>query len=305
MENVSAVKVFSLSGFNETWAIRYFLFSLTLLVYNLILFVNVMLILTIILQKTLHEPMYIFLCNLCINTLYGTAGFYPKFLYDILSGSHVISYDGCFVQIFVIYTSVKCEFATLTVMACDRYVAICKPLMYHSIMTDQMVCKLITFCWIFPYITMSLLVALSRRLTLCGSHIDKLYCENWSTVKLSCEETVVNNVAGFIVIAIFFIFAILTMFSYVKLVSVCTKSRENRMKFMQTCVPHLFALTNFTITLLFDTMYSRYGSRNISDHLRNFLALQFLIIPPLFNPIIYGLKLTEIRKRLLKGHRVK
>ncbi|XP_035241878.1 olfactory receptor 51E1-like [Anguilla anguilla] len=300
MENVSGVKVFSLSGLNETWTIRYFLFSLTFLVYILILFVNVMLTVTIILEKALHEPMYIFLCNLCINAVYGTAGFYPKFLYDVLSGSHMISYDGCFLQIFVIYTSVKCEFVTLTVMAYDRYVAICKPLMYHSIMTGQMMCKLLTFCWIYPYVTMSLNMTLARRLTLCRSHIDKLYCENWSIVKLSCEETVVNNISGFIVIITFAGLAMYTMLSYVKLISVCTKSREDRIKFMQTCVPHLCAVINFTVTLLFDTMYSRYGSRDMSERLRNFLALQFLIIPPLFNPIIYGLKLTEVRKRLLK-----
>ncbi|XP_035241854.1 olfactory receptor 52D1-like [Anguilla rostrata] len=300
MENVSGVKVFHLSVLNETWTSRYFLFSLTLFVYSLILFVNVMLILTITLQNALHEPMYMFLCNLCINGLYGTAGFYPKFLSDLLSGHHVISYEGCFLQAFVIYSSVQCEFSTLTVMSYDRYVAICKPLMYHSIMTGQMVYKLITFCWLFPYFMMSLLIALSRRLTLCGSHIDKLYCENWSIVKLSCEATVVNNVTGFIVILTFLVFAIFTTVSYIKLISVCTKSREDRIKFMQTCVPHLCALTNFTVTLMFDTMYSRYGSRDISERLRNFLALQFLIIPPLFNPIIYGLKLTEVRKRLLK-----
>ncbi|XP_061072400.1 olfactory receptor 51E1-like [Conger conger] len=299
MENVSSVKVLSLAVLNETWTVRYFLCFLTFLVYVLIVFVNVILIVTITLEKALHEPMYIFLCNLCINALYGTAGFYPKFLYDVFSGSHLISYDGCFVQIFVIYSSVKCEFVTLTVMAYDRYVAICKPLMYHSVMTGQMICKLLTLCWIYPYITMSLNMSLARRLTLCRSHIDKLYCENWSIVKLSCEATIVNNISGFIVIITFFGLAFYTVLSYIKLISVCANSRENRKKFMQTCVPHVFAVINFTVTLLFDTMHSRYGSRNISDHLHNFLALQFLIIPPLFNPIIYGLKLTEIRKRLL------
>ncbi|XP_061072401.1 olfactory receptor 4P4-like [Conger conger] len=306
MENLSGVKVFSLSVLNETWQIRYLLFSLTFLLYILILLTNLILIVTITLEKALHEPMYIFLCNLCINALYGTAGFYPRFLYEILSGSHVISYQGCYLQIFVIYSSVMCEFLTLTGMAYDRYVAICKPLMYHSIISSQIICKLIIFCWTFPFFTMSVTIALSIRLTLCGSHIDKLYCENWSIVKLSCEATVVNNIMGFVFIIIYVGFGILTMLSYMKLISVCTKSREHRIKFMQTCVPHLFALINFTVTLVFDTMYSRFGTSYIPKRLRNLLALQFLIIPPLFNPIIYGLKLTEIRKRLLKQcHRVK
>ncbi|XP_036393181.1 olfactory receptor 52E8-like [Megalops cyprinoides] len=299
MENSSNIKVFTLSELNETPTNRLIYFSLTFLVYILILFVNLTLIFTILLEKSLHEPMYLFLCNLCINGLYGTAGFYPKFLSDLLFDSYVISYHACYIQIFVIYSSAKCDFSTLTAMAYDRYVAICKPLLYHSVMTDQMVFKLIAFSWIFPYFTMSLTIALSSRLPLCGSHIDKLYCENWSIVKLSCEATIVNNVSGFIIICIFVGFAFFIILSYIKLIMVCTKSREDRAKFMQTCLPHLFALINFTVTLVFDAMYSRYGSRNIPQGLRNFLALQFLIIPPIFNPIIYGLKLTEVRKRLL------
>ncbi|XP_036393227.1 olfactory receptor 52E8-like [Megalops cyprinoides] len=299
MENSSNIKVFTLSELNETPTNRLIYFSLTFLVYILILFVNLTLIFTILLEKSLHEPMYLFLCNLCINGLYGTAGFYPKFLSDLLFDSYVISYHACYIQIFVIYSSAKCDFSTLMAMAYDRYVAICKPLLYHSVMTDQMVFKLIAFSWIFPYFTMSLIIALSSRLPLCGSHIDKLYCENWSIVKLSCEATMVNNVSGFIIICTFVGFAFFIILSYIKLIMVCTKSREDRVKFMQTCLPHLFALINFTVTLVFDAMYSRYGSRNIPQGLRNFLALQFLIIPPIFNPIMYGLKLTEVRKRLL------
>lgn len=119
--------------------------------------------------------MYIFLCNLCINTLYGTSGFYPKFMYDLLSPFHVISYAGCPTQVFVIYSSALCDFSTLTVMAYDRYVAICKPLEYHSEMTNQKIVKCLIFCWLPPIICMSVVVILASRLTLCGSTIEKLY----------------------------------------------------------------------------------------------------------------------------------
>ncbi|XP_036393549.1 olfactory receptor 52E8-like [Megalops cyprinoides] len=300
MENSSHVKVFTLSGLNGTRGNNYLYFSLTLMVYMLILFVNLTVIFTILLERALHEPMYLFLCNLCMNGLYGAAGFYPKFLSDLLSDVYMISYEGCFIQAFVIYTAVKCDFLTLAAMAYDRYVAICKPLEYHSIMTIQLVIKLIIFSWFFSFFTMSLSVGLASRLPLCGSHIDKFYCENWSIVKLSCESTIYNNINGTIIIFMFFVTVICIICSYIKLIIVCTKSRDDRVKFMQTCLPHVLTLTNFTVTLLFDTMYSRYGSKDVPQAIRNFFALQFIIIPPIFNPLIYGLKLTEVRKRLLR-----
>ncbi|XP_066556146.1 olfactory receptor 4K5-like, partial [Amia ocellicauda] len=210
MENSSVVEVFTLQGLNETKANTFIFFAIALLAYLLIFFFNMTLIITIITEKTLYEPMYIFLCNLCVNGLYGTAGLYPKLLADFLSGSHVISYAGCHLQVFVIYTSVQCEFTILTVMAYDRYVAICKPLQYHSIMTSLTISKFLLVSWLLPFCEHSVSTWLSVQLPLCGSHIDKLYCENWS-------------------------------------------------------IP-----------------------------VRNFLAVEFLLIPPLLNPLIYGLKLKDI-----------
>ncbi|XP_062329478.1 olfactory receptor 6N1-like [Osmerus eperlanus] len=174
---------------------KFVYFPLTLLTYLLIILVNLTLIITIILEKGLHEPMYIFLCNLCINALYGTAGFYPRFLSDLLSDDQVISYGGCVTQGFVIYTSVMCEITLLTAMAYDRYVAICKPLQYHTLLAPVTVGKIIIFAWL----------------------------------------------------------------------------------------------------TLFDVLNGFYGDQNMPLNLRNLMALQFLIIPPVFNPVIYGLNLQKVR----------
>ncbi|XP_036454988.1 olfactory receptor 52D1-like [Colossoma macropomum] len=300
MENVSVVSEFTLSGLDGTMENRYMLFFWTALCYYLILLCNITVILSIASDKGLHEPMYIFLCNLCINSLYGTAGFYPKFMYDILCPFHVISYAGCLIQIFVIYSSVLCDFSTLTVMAYDRYVAICRPLEYHSEMTNQKVIKCILFSWLAPFFCIAVIVLLLSRLTLCGSMIGKLYCETWAVAKLACYSTVVNNVVGQVVISIYFGHALLIFCSYLKLIQTCRKSREGRYRFMQTCTPHLLALFNVTIALLFDVFYSRYGSSSLPQGIRNFLALEFLFIPPILNPLIYGLQLTKIRKRVIK-----
>ncbi|MBN3305695.1 O52E4 protein, partial [Amia calva] len=305
MENSSSIAVITLYGLEETRSHQHVFFAFTLLVYLLIFFFNLTLIIIIIIEKTLHEPMYIFLCNLCVNGLYGTAGLYPKLLSDFLFESHVISYTGCLIQAFVIYTSVLSEFTILTVMAYDRYVAICKPLQYHSIMTSLTISKFLLISWSLPSCESAIGILLNIRLPLCGSQIDKLYCDNWSIVKLSCVDTTINNVYSYIVILIHVSEVLFILYSYIHIIRACAKSSEEMSKFMQTCLPHLITLIGFTFSTVFDVMYSRYGSKNIPQGLRNFLAVEFLLIPPVLNPLIYGLKLSQIRRRVMRVFSIK
>ncbi|XP_015196818.2 olfactory receptor 1496-like [Lepisosteus oculatus] len=300
MENLSDAIIFNLTGLNETRSHKYVFFTFTFLFYLLIIFLNLTLIATVLLEKSLHEPMYIFICNLSINTLYGTAGFYPKLLADFLSDTHVISYTGCLIQAFVIYSSVLCEFSNLTIMAYDRYVAICKPLEYHSIMNILTVGKFVLMLWILTFSETVIPMFLTLRLSLCGSQIDRLYCDNWSMVKLSCVDTTLNNIYGYIVVIVHIIQAFFIVYSYIEIIRECLKSSEGRSKFLQTCLPHLITLINFSVTTVFDVMFARYGSRNTPQALRNIMAVEFLVIPPLLNPLVYGLNLKQIRRRFLR-----
>ncbi|XP_056587713.1 olfactory receptor 52D1-like [Triplophysa dalaica] len=299
MDNISSVK-FTLMEPQNSKSYRHVYFTCFLALYITILFLNIWLSVVIALERALHEPMYIFLCNLCINGIYRAMGFYPKFLHDLILDSYVIPPNMCVIQTFVIYSSVMCEYCTLTVMAYDRHVAICKPLNYHTKMNRFSCFILLAFCWIVPCIMVFIGVSLLRRLALCKYHIDKLYCDNWSMVKLSCESTVINNVYGFVLIIFYFGLFVVILVSYIKLAVACKASLECRRKFWQTCLPHLFSLVNFSVAMLFDLMYSRYGSSDFPEDLRNFLALEIIIVPPLLNPVIYGLKLKEVRKRILK-----
>ncbi|XP_048119958.1 olfactory receptor 6N1-like [Alosa alosa] len=139
MENVSTFKFFILSGLQDSGVYKPLYFLLAFVLYILIIIVNLTLIFIVTVDKSLHEPMYIFICNLCANGLYGTVGFYPKFLLDLQSDIHIISYSWCLLQTYVIYNSALCEMSVLTVMSYDRYVAICRPLQYHSILTPRAV----------------------------------------------------------------------------------------------------------------------------------------------------------------------
>lgn len=299
--------MFVLHGLKDTRTNKHIYFAFGVIVYSMTLFINLILAIAVILDKTLHEPMYIFICNLFFNGILGASAFYPKILADLLSEYHVISYVGCLSQVSIIYFYVFCEYTCLTVMSYDRYISICKPLEYHSIMTLQKGFKLLFFTWLCSLLESSVGVLLTAQLPLCGNVIDKLYCSNWEVVKLSCTDVSVNNVYGYFIIFSHVSQAVFIIVSYICIIRACLRSKRQWPKFMQTCLPHLIALTNFTIALLFDLMYARYGKSQGLQALRNILGIEFLVVPPLLNPIIYGFKLTQIRQGLLKmyWHRCK
>ncbi|XP_068428967.1 olfactory receptor 4B13-like [Clinocottus analis] len=302
MDNVSHVRFFFLSGLNETMNYRVVLFSLTFLCYCFIVLVNVVLIVTIILDKNMHEPMYILLCTFCMNGLYGTTGFYPKILWDLLSSVHVISYSGCLVQALVMYSFACSDLSILAVMSYDRYVAICRPLQYHSIMSKQRVLLLVCFSWLTPFCLSTINILLTSRLKLCSPYIDRLYCMNWVIVKLACfpADTIVNNIVSYITIIIYLFHGLFIVWSYMYVLKTCVNSIENRAKFMQTCMPHLTSLFIFLVTALFGVFNTRFGS-NLPPTIQNVIAIELLIISPFMNPLVYGLKLTLIRNRILGG----
>ncbi|KAF3695022.1 Olfactory receptor 52D1 Odorant receptor HOR5'beta14 Olfactory receptor OR11-43 [Channa argus] len=298
MDNVTVITMLTLSGLNGTANYRVTLFAVTVLCYCVILLVNVTIIATIIGDKSLHEPMYIFLCNLCINGLYGTAGFYPKFLHDLLSSTQVISHAGCLLQGFVLHSSATADFSILALMAYDRYVAICRPLVYHSVMTKQRISLFVFFAWFVPFnlLFMSTITSISR---LCGSTIPKIYCVNWLVNNLACSTSVATIIIPAFNYTFYIGHACFVVWTYIYMIKTCLKSRENMTRFMQTCMPHVFAVAIFTVCLYFDLLYMRFGSRDLSQNVQNFMAMEFLLIPPITNPLIYGFKLTKIRKRIL------
>ncbi|XP_048837773.1 olfactory receptor 1M1-like isoform X2 [Brienomyrus brachyistius] len=296
MENSSSELVFVLHGLNETKTKRQIFFAISLLVYVFTIFVNLTLILIILLEKILHEPMFIFLCNLCLNGICGSTSFYPKLLIDLLSDSHVISYTACIIQIFGISIYLVCEITNLTVMAYDRYVAICKPLEYHSIMTLQRVRMLLQMMWFLSFFEIIVWVMLAVRLPLCGSRIEKLYCFTWDVLKLSCIDTTLNNLYSYCCLFFHTFQFLLLITSYIQITRICIKSQIERSKFMETCLPHLITFGTFAISLLFDVVSAHFGSDASLQALRNSLSIMYLIVPPILNPLIYGLKLKQLRR---------
>lgn len=281
---------------------RYPTFVLCLLLYAFIISANLVIILVISREKTLHEPMYIFILCLSVNSLYGSAGFFFRFLKDIVSDAHLISRSSCFTQIYVIYTYASYELTILGIMAYDRYVAVCQPLHYHNKITPKMVFKLIAFAWIYPAFSVAACVYLSSRLPLCGNKIPKVFCANWPVVKLSCVGTGLNNLVGMLVsTTTVFLPLAFVLYTYIRIFLVCRKSSsEFKGKVIQSCLPHIITFVNYSITVFCDVALSRINLEELNPFLAVILSLEFVVIPPILNPLVYGLKLPEIRKLILR-----
>ncbi|XP_016381767.1 odorant receptor 123-1 [Sinocyclocheilus rhinocerous] len=302
MDNISSFSSFSLIALNGTSRITAFSFALP--GYLVTIVVNAALICIIVLEKVLHQPMYIFLCNLCINGLYGATGFYPPLLYYLLNETNVISLKECAIQSFAIFTYAIGEFTNLCIMAFDRYLAICRPLHYHTVMTTITVWRLLTFIWMFPCCTAILIIVMTLRFPICMNQINKLYCENWVLERLACGvDTAQFAVNGILTCAInalvWFVFL-----SCIKILIACKRSVQSNKKFIATCLPHLVAFLNYVVCFFFDhstsdSLLTRFKVETLSNIAYTFLSVIFLTVPPVVNPVIYGIKLGPIRAKIL------
>ncbi|XP_029283043.1 olfactory receptor 10A3-like [Cottoperca gobio] len=292
---------FQLTLFADYGPLRYLLFSLCLLIYVTTIFANVVIILTVCLQKTLHQPMYVFISCLCVNSLYGSAGFFPRFLMDILSETHLISRPCCFLQMYVIYTYASCELTILGIMAYDRFVAICQPLHYYSKMTFKMVWCLLLLGVLYPVFVIGFFLYLSVRLPLCGNKVHRLFCSNLPVVQLSCVDTTLIYIAGqfatmtTILIPLFFV-----LYTYLRILLVCRRSSsEFRGKALRTCLPHIVTFMTYSLSLCLELSLTRFADK-INPIITVVLSLEYLIVPPLNNPLVYGLNLPQIKKVIFR-----
>ncbi|XP_006627998.2 olfactory receptor 4B13-like [Lepisosteus oculatus] len=302
MENSSHIKSFILAAYGEIGQIRYFYFTITLVLYVGIIVANSLLIAVISVERTLHEPMYFFLCALSANELYGSTVLFPSLLVNILSDFHEVSKFQCIMQIFCLNTYGSIEFSDLAVMSYDRYVSICYPLHYNRIMTLNKACVFLIFIWLFSMVRFAINLTLTVHLPLCGNIIEKVYCDNYSLVKLACTDTNVNNIYG--LVGTFFSIGLpllLIFYSYAKILKICLNSpRQSQIKAFNTCSTHLVSLVNFSIGCLLEIIKNRFNMSHIPNEVRVALSLYFLIFPPLLNPIIYGLRITTIRTTFKK-----
>ncbi|XP_039634848.1 olfactory receptor 4E2-like [Perca fluviatilis] len=297
MINSTQVSYFKLGAFFDTGVFRYLYFMIVMSLYIVIICTNLLLIVVICKNRSLHEPMYLFLCSLFVNELYGSTGLFPFLLVQILSDIHTVYASLCFIQIFSLHVYANVELFTLGVMSYDRYLAICYPLQYNTRMTSNKVAVLIASVWLFCVLHIVVVMSLSVPLQLCGNTIQKVYCDNYPIVKLACFDTTVNNIYGLVfMFTVLFGLIILNLYSYMMILKVCfSGSKQTRQKAVSTCTPHLASLINFSFGCFFEIVQSRFDMSSVPMMLRIILSLYFLTCQPIFNPLIYGLQMTKIR----------
>lgn len=308
-----------LHGHVEIHRYRYLYFLVMLTAYGLIICCNLSIVWLIVVHKNLHEPMYIFIAALSINSFLFSTNIYPKLLIDFLSDKQVISYENCLLQSFVFYCLGCSEFLLLAIMAYDRYVSICTPLHYPFIMRKTTVAILLVLAWFLPacHVAVPVIQNLNRKLCMftlnaifCNNSLNSLFCDS-STNTLEgnscnnvansfyCARTRLSSVYGVVVLfnlGLFPMFFIL--FTYMKILKISYEScGEARKKAAQTCLPHLLILISYAIFLTYDVVIVRVKSD--SPEVVHFaVTLQIITYHPLSNPIIYGLKMKEITKHL-------
>ncbi|XP_035241133.1 olfactory receptor 52E4-like [Anguilla anguilla] len=277
----------------------YAAFLFATLSYLVILFCNLFLMATIIVNKSLHQPMYFLLFNLPINDLIGSSALFLQLIKEILLDSRYIEASNCIAQAFFIHVYGVGSVLILSAMAYDRYIAICNPLKYSTIMTNSHIAKIITLVWLVDLLLIGVLFFLLLRLPRCRSLISQTYCDNPSLVALVCADTTINNIYELFITASIQVFAVgMILYTYLQILLACFKSKrsDTKSKALQTCATHLTVFLILECLGLF-TIIS-YRIKQLSPHLRRMIGVSTLIFPPTLNPIIYGLKTKDIRQRI-------
>ncbi|XP_037644779.1 olfactory receptor 11A1-like [Sebastes umbrosus] len=288
----------TLGGHMDVNKYRYVYFLVIFTVYILIICSNSTILYLIFIHKNLHEPMYIFIAALLLNSVVLSTAIYPKLLVDILSEKQIISYSACLFQFYIFYAVASSEFLLLSAMAYDRYVSICKPLQYPTIMTKNTMSIFLFFAWLLPACHIVLPTILSAETKLCSLTLQGIFCNN-AIYKLQCVSSRVITIYGVVALLDLAILPMLfIIFTYTKILIITHRScREVRKKAAETCLPHLLVLISFSCLCAYDIAIARLGS-NFPKIVNSIMTLQMVLYNPLFNPIIYGLKMKEISKHL-------
>ncbi|XP_061105429.1 olfactory receptor 10R2-like [Conger conger] len=302
MENTSMVTSVILTTFYEMEDLKYLYVMIFLLVYLTIVAENVILIVVIYVHRALHEPMYIFVCNLSFNALYGSTSLLPPIMSNLVSKTHEVSLSCCQAQVFCLHTYAIIEFTILAVMSYDRYAAICHPLQYHTIMSVSKVFKCIVLSWLYPIIAFGMIFVRTVSLIFCGKTMERVFCINFSLIKLSCADTTISNVMGLLSLVVYCVPQLsVILYSYVCILRICLCSpKESQLKALRTCIPHLLSTVNYTIGCCFEMCQTRLDMSYMHYGARIFMSLYVSLCPCILNPILYGMSLQAIRVQVLK-----
>ncbi|KAM9120366.1 olfactory receptor 5G9-like [Pangshura tecta] len=301
MANQTEVTEFILLGLSNDPQIQIFLFLVFLVVYLITLLANMVIVLVIRTDPQLHTPMYFFLSHLSFVDICYSSAIVPNMLVHFLAEQKNISVNSCIAQMFFIFLPAVTEVYILSAMAYDRYAAICHPLRYMHTMSKGICFQLVSGAWAIGFIDALINTVFALKLHFCGpNQINHFSCELPSVLRLSCTETLTNQVMLFTSAVILgsssFLF---TLISYIHIISTILRIRsaEGRRKAFSTCSSHLIVFGLLYLTGFFQYTKPNSVSSVVLDEI---FSIQYSILTPMLNPIIYSLKNKEMKTAIGK-----
>ncbi|XP_067159196.1 olfactory receptor 14J1-like, partial [Apteryx mantelli] len=301
MPNSSSLNEFLLLAFADTRELQLLHFSLFLGIYLAALLGNGLIITAVACDHHLHTPMYFFLLNLSLLDLGSISTTVPKSMANSLWDTRAISYSGCAAQVFFFLFLISAEYFLLTVMAYDRYVAICKPLHYGTLMGSRACAKMAAAAWASAFLSALLHTANTFSIPLCqGNTVDQFFCEVPQILKLSCSDSYLREVGLLVVSACLgFVCFIFIVLSYVQIFTAVLRipSEQGRHKAFSMCLPHLAVVSLFISTGFFAYLKPPSISSPAVDLV---VAVLYSVVPPAMNPLIYSMRNKELKAALKK-----
>ncbi|XP_075131718.1 olfactory receptor 11L1-like [Leptodactylus fuscus] len=295
--NKTVVTNFFILGFQGNQDIRIFLFFLFLVTYCLTLCGNLLIITLVSTSKILHTPMYFFISQLSISDILLTTDIVPNLLRILLNNGATITFNGCITQFYFFCASVASECLLLAVMSYDRYVAICNPLRYSTIMTSGH-CGILTIaCWLFGFSIIFSYAISTAKLDFCGPNIiDHLFCDLVPLLDLACSDSFIVHIEIYVIgIPTVFVPTIIIVASYSSIVRAVLRipSSTGRQKVFSTCSSHLIV-----VSIFYWTMFTVYvvPTKGQTSTMSKILSLLYTVFTPFINPIIYSLKNEDVKK---------
>ncbi|XP_004458058.2 olfactory receptor 4B1-like [Dasypus novemcinctus] len=296
MASTNNVTELIFTGLFQDLEVQRMCFVVFLLVYLATVVGNGLIVLTVSISKSLHSPMYFFLSFLSLVEISYSSTIVPKFITDLLAKIKSISLEGCLAQLFFFHFLGVTEILLLVVMAYDRYVAICKPLHYMTIMSRQLCQVLVAGSWLGGFIHSIIQILITIQLPFCGPNvIDHYFCDLQPLFKLACTDTFIVGIIVFANSGLFSVcsFLILVSSYIIILVHLRNHSAEGRRKALSTCASHITVVLLFFGPAIF--LYMRPSSTFTEDKL---VAVFYTVITPMLNPIIYTLRNAEVKNAM-------
>ncbi|XP_053320022.1 olfactory receptor 11A1-like [Spea bombifrons] len=299
--NTTKVTEFSILGFQGLQIFSPLLFVPFFLIYTLAVVGNLLIIVLVLKSHNLKSPMYFFFTQLSVSDILLTTNIAPYMIHLIINGGGKISVAGCIIQYFLYGFSAAAQCLLLTVMSYDRYLAICWPLRYTSIMDQRLLSQLVLWPWLLAFMVMVITVSLMCNLQFCGPNvIDHYFCDIEPILELSCSDHSIVDITYFIFVILFtiapFFFIVFTYISiFITIFGI--PSSTGRKKAFSTCSSHLSVVSTYYGTLI--TIYMVPIKRQ-SFNVNKVISLLYTLGTPFFNPIIYSLRNQEIKTALVR-----